>query len=136
MEQKLTFMVAKPRSFLGDWSRIRQAWELLIGPCLAGAACGVLLGVRGWAYIAVVAVCALAGLPAGSQHRTWRGAVVRGLWCGALWAVTVLIAHGLSGWEPTVPTLEPAVFILSGAIPTSALAVLVWWVVIRRAMPS
>lgn len=84
--------------------RPRSVQVLLGGvvPCAIGALAGVMVGVSAPAYWAVGGVAAVGGVLAGFEHRDGWGGADRGLVGGALYGISLLVAHALAGTEATV----------------------------------
>ncbi|OLR93082.1 hypothetical protein [Actinokineospora bangkokensis] len=116
-----------------DMSAPRRVWEGVGGPLVAGALTGVALGLSAVAYVVVVLVSFLGGIPAGAQHRTLRGALLRACAAGALWALALLGAFHLLHSEARVALPEPEVLMLAfGVVPSCLVAAVVWSLTRRR----
>ncbi|MET8776847.1 hypothetical protein ABZV58_17740 [Nocardia sp. NPDC004654] len=114
-----------------DYSLPKKVWEVLGGPAVGGVICGVALLVNLWAYIAAIVLVVLAGLPAGAQHRTLPGALIRACAAGIVWAVAMLLVSGIG--DPTL-TLPPfGVFITLFVLVPTALSATISWYFGRRA---
>lgn len=120
-------------AYFEEMSLSRRAWESVGGAVVTGALTGILLGVNLWAYLAATLVSVAGGIPAGSQHRTMSGAVLRGFVGGISWAATLLIVHGATGSTATAALPEPSVTFLPFCfIPTMLMAAIVSFVANRR----
>ncbi|APE36656.1 hypothetical protein BOX37_25090 [Nocardia mangyaensis] len=120
-------------AYFDQMSLSRRAWESAGGAVVAGALTGILLGVNLWAYIVATLVSVVGALPAGSQHRTVGGALLRGLVGGTLWSTALLIAHGVTGLPATSALPEPPVAFLPFCfLPTALVAAIVWLIANRR----
>ena len=122
-----------------DMSIGRKAWESVGGALVTGIVAGLLLGVTWWAYGLAVLVAVVGGFPAGSQHRTLRGALARGAVGGAVWAIGVLLGSELTGRTPTVALPDPNIaLVLWGVIPACAVGAISWYLGRRasRATPG
>ena len=84
--------------------RSRSVQVILGGviPFLFGAVVGIVLGISGAGYWAVIALAALGGFLAGFEHRDGWGGADRGLVGGALFGAGVLIAHAIAGTHAKV----------------------------------
>ncbi|MCP2292719.1 hypothetical protein ACFYT3_32735 [Nocardia amikacinitolerans] len=114
-----------------DYSLPKKVWEVVGGPAVGGVICGVALVVNLWAYIAAIVLVVLAGLPAGAQHRTLPGALIRASAAGTLWAVTMLLVSGMGDRTLTLPPF--GVFISVFVLVPTALSATVSWYFGRRA---
>ncbi|MFC4126965.1 hypothetical protein [Nocardia rhizosphaerae] len=120
-------------AYFDEMSRSRQGWESVGGAVVAGMLTGLLLGVNVWAYTAATVVSVAGGIPAGSQHRTLGGAVLRGCTGGLTWSAALLFAHELAGRPATAALPEPQVAFLPYCfLPTALAAAIVWLVANRR----
>lgn len=116
-------------------SRPRQVAEVIVGPILAGALTGLALAYVGWLYTLLALLSLVLGAwAAGSQHRSIKGAVLRGCWSGAVWGLVMLATWHLTGRKATVKPPDPELLQVVIAMVLSALGgSLVWWVLRRRA---
>ena len=71
-------------------------------PCVLGALAGIMVGVSAGAYWAVGAVAAVGGVLAGFEHRDGWGGADRGVVGGALYGISLLVAHAIAGTDATV----------------------------------
>lgn len=120
-------------AYFDQMSLSRRAWESAGGAVVAGALTGILLGVNLWAYIVATLVSVVGAVPAGSQHRTVGGALLRGFVGATAWSTALLIAHGITGLPATSALPEPPVaFLPLCFLPTALVAAIVWLVANRR----
>ncbi|WP_216907493.1 hypothetical protein [Nocardia noduli] len=120
-------------AYFDEMSPSRRVWESVGGAVLTGALTGILLGVNLWAYIAATLVSVVGGIPAGSQHRTLGGALLRGFLAGTLWGAATLIVHDVTGSTATATLPEPPLSFLPFCFtPTALVAAIVWLVASRR----
>ena len=86
--------------------RDRPRWaQVVLGgvvPCAIGALAGILVGVSAGAYWAVAILAAVGGVAAGFEHRDGWGGADRGLVGGALYGISLLVAHAIAGTDATV----------------------------------
>ncbi|HET6153456.1 MAG TPA: hypothetical protein VFE15_10890 [Marmoricola sp.] len=117
---------AVPRRNFADFSVARQVWEGVGCAALAGSVTGVALGTSAWLYLATAALATIAGIPAATQHRTLRGALVRTSVGGFVWAGAVLMVYALCGQTAAFPVLQPQWYLVSTTLPAMAVGWLVW----------
>jgi hypothetical protein len=86
---------------------------VVLGPILTGAVGGWLLNESGTWYLVYVTVMILAGVGTGMEHETRRGAALRGLSGGALFAASILVTHELIGGSMAATLPNPPVLIVA-----------------------
>lgn len=96
-----------PPKLFPDQSAAERVFGLFIGPVLLGAICGWLLGVTEIGYTALTVLSILGGLGAGYEHATPRSGALRGLWGGALFALTICEVHRLIDTDSLATTPKP-----------------------------
>lgn len=116
----------RPRRHFVDFSVPRQLWEGVGCAGMAGAVSGLALGAGLWLYLATATVAAIGGLPAGTQHRTLRGALLRTAVGGTVWAAFVLITALGIGAASSLPTPDPVVYLVLTAVPATFAGWLAW----------
>lgn len=114
------------RRHFADFSLPRQLWEGFGCAALAGAVSGLTLTAALWLYLATAGLAAVAGLPAATQHRTLRGALIRTSVGGSVWAGAVLVAALATGTASTLPTPDPVVYLVLTTVPAMAAGWIVW----------
>jgi hypothetical protein len=112
--------VGWPPKLLRDQSTAERVFALALGPILLGAVCGWLLGATEIGYIILTTLAALGGYAAGYEHDSPRAGMLRGLWGGSLFALTICEVHRLLGEKPLAEVPDPIelivfVFALIGA---------------------
>jgi hypothetical protein len=117
---------AKSRRHFADFSVPRQVWEGVGCAALAGAVTGYALGTSLWLYLATAGLAAVAGVPAATQHRTLRGALIRTSVGGFVWATAVLFVYLLRGEASVFPIPQPQWYLATTTIPAMAVGWLVW----------
>ena len=111
-----------------DRSRPAQAVLAVVVPAALGAVAGVLLGASAAAYAAVSVLVAVGAYLSGLEHHGgWSGAD-RGLVAGAVYGITLLLAHAIAGTAAKVSlgSFPPALIVVTalvGALLTAAGAV-------------
>ena len=114
----------------------RRIAELILGPLIAGALCGVFLQINNWAYAVAVVLSIVSGLPAGAQRRSLPGAAARGATGGALWSGALLLANRLLGQSPQVALFDPSiVFVAVSTVLTVVVTVTARHLTVARARP-
>ncbi|MGO8906760.1 MAG: hypothetical protein ACLQMH_14245 [Solirubrobacteraceae bacterium] len=91
---------------------------VLLGPILAGAVGGWLLGESSTWYLVYVTVMILGAIAGGMEHATPRGGTLRGLSGGALFAASILVTHELIGgpMAATLPSPPVLIVVIYGAV--------------------
>jgi len=75
-----------------------------------------------FAYVGAVVISTLCGIPTGVQHRTVRGASIRGMVAGTIWATALVTAHTILGASPLVTLPEPELVLVPiSAVVTAAI---------------
>lgn len=97
------------RGPLAERSRAEQIVAVVVLPALLGAISGVVLGVSATAYWILQALAALGGLHAGTEHRSARGAALRGAGAGFVYGAFILIAHVIAGTDAKADIGDPEV---------------------------
>jgi len=90
----------------------------LVFPILAGAIAGALLGLNAAAYWAISVVALAGGILGGFEHADgWDGAD-RGLIGGALFGISLLISHAITGGDAqvTLPDFAPILAVFTAII--------------------
>jgi hypothetical protein len=87
---------------LRDRSRPEQVVIGGLIPTVIGAIAGVLVGVSSGAYWAVAVLAGLGSVIAGFEHQDGWGGADRGLVCGAIYGVALLLAHLIAGTHAKV----------------------------------
>ena len=86
--------------------RDRPRWQqILLGgvvPAIIGAVAGILIGVTTAGYWAIAAVAGIGGFLAGFEHEDGWGGADRGVVGGAIYGISLLIAHAIAGTEAKV----------------------------------
>ncbi|MET0929434.1 MAG: hypothetical protein ABWX74_07940 [Aeromicrobium sp.] len=118
--------------YFTDMQPARRLWEGAGGAVVTGVICGVLATTTTWAYVVALVLTIIGGLPAGPQHRTVRGAALRGVVAGALWALALLAAIGISGKEAVEAIPRPLWTILVYAVVLTAVVSIAAHGVVRR----
>ncbi|HEX4190909.1 MAG TPA: hypothetical protein VHZ06_07920 [Marmoricola sp.] len=128
MTTRTLYLIADdlPRRHFADFSVARQLWEGVGCAALAGAITGFALGTSAWLYLATAALATVAGIPAATQHRTLRGALVRTAVGGFVWATAVMVVYAMRGQEAAFPVLQPEWYLASTTFPAMAVGWLVW----------
>jgi hypothetical protein len=81
-------------------------------PCVAGAACGVLLGVSGAAYLVLSVLAIAGGYFAGLEHRDASEGLTRGVVGGVQFGALILLAHELEGSSAKADLPHPAILLV------------------------
>jgi hypothetical protein len=81
-------------------------------PCVAGAVCGVLLGVSGAAYLVLSVLAIAGGYLAGLEHRDAVEGMGRGIVGGVQFGALILLAHELEGSSAKADLPHPAILLL------------------------
>lgn len=79
--------------------------QILLGgvlPAIVGAVAGVLLGISSAGYWAIGLVAAIGGFLAGFEHQDGWGGADRGVVGGAIYGVSLLVAHAIAGTQAKV----------------------------------
>ena len=92
-----------------------------IVPCVAGAVCGVLLGVSGAAYLVLSVLAIAGGYLAGLEHRDGGEGAGRGVVGGAQFGAFILLAHELEGSSAKADLPHPAILLLVFTVGFGAL---------------
>jgi len=93
-----------------------QALLVVFVPAAFGAMTGITLGLSEPIYLALSLMGVLGGIGAGFDHLGAQAGAKRGVAAGAIFGLSILIAHELHGREPEAHLPEPA--ILLGVITT------------------
>lgn len=112
---------------LVEMPRARQAWEVVGGPVVSGAATGLLLGTTVWLYLLSILVAVVGGIGAGPQQSRLPTALLRGAVAGTIWGISLLAAHALSGATAVVELPDPQVLFLPFAVVPPVLVCGVGW---------
>ena len=96
-----------PPKLFPDQSTAERAFGLFVGPVLLGAICGWLLGVTEIGYTVLTLLAILGGLAAGYEHTTPRSGILRGLWGGTLFSLTICEVHRLIDTDSLATTPKP-----------------------------
>lgn len=116
-----------PRQHFADFSAPRQLWEGVGCAFIAGAVTGWALGTNLWLYLATAGIAAVAGVPAATQHRTLRGALIRTTVGGFLWALAVLLVFLARGQAAVMPLPNPlGLYLVTTTLPATTVGWLVW----------
>jgi len=118
--------------YLSDMPQPKKVWEAAGGAIVTGIICGYLSTTTGWAYYVALAVTIIGGLPAGSQHRTLRGAALRGVAAGGLWSLALLATIQISDREAGDAIPRPMWVIVVIAVVFTALVSSVVWTIVNR----
>jgi hypothetical protein len=97
-----------PPVLLAERPRALQILVPVLGPVLAGAIGGWLLGSTKSGYLIYTTVMILGGIGAGMEHATLRGGALRGLVGGILFASSILIVWQLTGDDAQATLPHPA----------------------------
>jgi hypothetical protein len=81
-------------------------------PCVAGAVCGVLLGVSGAAYLVLSVLAIAGGYFAGLEHRDASEGLARGVVGGVQFGALILLAHELEGSSAKADLPHPAILLV------------------------
>jgi hypothetical protein len=81
-------------------------------PCVAGAVCGVLLGVSGGAYLVLTVLAIGGGYFAGLEHRDASEGLARGVVGGVQFGALILLAHELEGSSAKADLPHPAILLV------------------------
>lgn len=92
---------------LAERKPAEQAFIVLFLPALAGAICGVVLGVSGGAYTALTLLFILGGIAAGYDHATASEGALRGVAGGSLFGTFILLSHAVAGTHAKTHIPEP-----------------------------
>jgi hypothetical protein len=108
-------------TLLRDRSRPAQIVLAGVLPAIIGAIAGVLVGESAAAYWAVGAVAGIGGFLAGFEHQDGWGGADRGVVGGAIYGISLLIAHAIAGSDAKVslgslPALLPVVTAIIGML--------------------
>lgn len=126
-------VVAAPRALYAEWSLLRRAWEGVGCAAVAGAVTGYALGTNLWLYLATAALASVAGIPAATQHRTLRGALIRTTVGGFVWAAAVLGVFLARGADAVARVPDPiGWYLLFATLPATGVGWLVWTITNRR----
>jgi hypothetical protein len=111
-----------------EMSPARRVFEALVLPVGWGILCGLALGVSEPLYLVGVVIGILGGVGGGMQHATSRDALIRGLWAGTLFGLSILLGFEIGGAdEATVELPDPSVLLLAfTVIPALPLHWLGW----------
>jgi hypothetical protein len=120
-----------------DQSHATQVLLVGVAPAVLGGLAGWLLSVSVGGYWAVQLLATVGGVLAGTEHRTARGAVVRGLVAGLVFGVSILVIRSSTEANDVVslgsePGLLPAVT----AVASMALGALGHWLQSRLVRPA
>jgi hypothetical protein len=127
----------RPIVLFSQMSRPRQLWESVGGAILTGIICGALLEIVWWGYVIAVLVTFVGGAPSGTQHRTLRGALLRGFVGGVVWALCVIAVVAIVRVPPTVALPDPLIaFLPWGFVPSCVVAAIAWTVTRRKRSAS
>ncbi len=91
------------------WLRVLS---VIGGPLVLGAVAGWALGTSSVSYLAISVVAIAGGILGGAEHRTARGAALRGLAGGLLFGSGILAVDALTGADRTIELPHPAVLLL------------------------
>jgi hypothetical protein len=86
-----------------DMAPLRRFVEAVFLPVLGGVGAGFAGSRSTSLYVVNILIAAISAVWLGSQHRDARGAQVRGLWDGALYAAMILVGLQLGGGESVAP---------------------------------
>jgi hypothetical protein len=81
-------------------------------PCVAGAVCGVLLGVSAAAYLILSVLAIAGGYFAGLEHRDASEGLARGVVGGVQFGAMILLAHELEGSSAKADLPHPAILLV------------------------
>ena len=96
-----------PPKLFPDQSTAERIFGLIVGPVLLGAICGWLLGETEIGYTVLTLLSMLGGLAAGYEHTTPGSGLLRGLWGGTLFSLTICEVHRLIGNNSLATTPKP-----------------------------
>lgn len=116
-----------PRRYFSDLPFGRRAWEAVGCAGVSGALSGFALGTSLWLYLGTAGVASLGGIPAATQHRTLRGAMIRATVGGFVWAATVLVVFLAFGHDAVTTVPDPiGWYLVLATAPATAVGWLVW----------
>ena len=100
----------------------------VVMPVVAGAVCGLLLGVSEAVYLVLSLLCIAGGVVAGREHRGPLAGLARGLWGGTLFGLAILAVHELTGADAKASLPDPPVLlaVLTGLIGAGLGALGAW----------
>jgi NO-binding membrane sensor protein with MHYT domain len=95
-------------------SRPRAAQVALVvgGPVVAGALCGVALGLSEPVYLGLSLLAALGAVAAGFEHARAGSGFLRGVVGGCLFGIALLAVHALIGARPLAKLPEPPIMLV------------------------
>lgn len=119
--------LSPPRRYFSELSGVRRAWEAVGCAAVAGAVSGFLLGTSLLLYLGTAGVASVGGIPAATQHRTLRGAMIRATVGGFVWASAVLVVFLVHGRDAVTTVPDPIGWYLPLAtLPATVVGWLVW----------
>jgi hypothetical protein len=83
-----------------------------IGSLVLGAIAGVLLNATSAGYWIVTIIATLGGIAGGTEEAGPREGALRGLWCGALYGLAIVVLSTIVGGDREVKTTDPFVVLI------------------------
>lgn len=124
--------LSPPRRYFSELSVVRRAWESVGCAAVAGAVSGFLLGTSLLLYLGTAGLASVGGIPAATQHRTLRGAMIRATVGGFVWAGAVLVVFLAHGRDAVTTVPDPiGWYLVLATLPATAVGWLVWTVAQR-----
>jgi hypothetical protein len=125
---KTAAVTDRARYTFADLPRVAQVQLAGIGPVLLGAVIGLMLGETATGYWILTGLSVFGGIAGGLEHRTIRGALIRGLVTGVCFGTGIVVAHAVSGDRALATVPSPLVLlIVSAALGGAVLASVGWW---------
>lgn len=123
----LSRTLSPPPRYFGELSVLRRAWESVGCAAVTGAVSGFALGASLWLYLGTAGLASVGGIPAATQHRTLRAAMVRATVGGFVWAALVLVVFLTRGHDAVTTVPDPiGWYLLLATLPATAVGWLVW----------
>jgi hypothetical protein len=115
------------RYWFSDLPRPVQVQLAGIGPLLFGGVVGFILSESSAGYWILTGLSVVGGIAGGLEHRTLRGAAIRGVVAGTLFATGIVVAHAISEERKLTSAPSPiGLLIPLAAIGGALLASLGW----------
>jgi 4-hydroxybenzoate polyprenyltransferase len=91
---------------------VLQVVLMVVVPAIYGALTGIFLGISEPVYLVLSIAGIVGAVGAGYDHLGARAGALRGLLAGAVFGLSILIAHELSGQEAEAHLPDPAILLL------------------------
>ena len=97
---------------LFDRPRSLQVLLAVVVPVVYGAITGIFLGISEPVYVVLSLLGVLGGVGAGIEHLGAREGALRGVFAGAMFGGSILIAHEIHGAEAKADLPDPAILLV------------------------